>query len=108
MFYAFTQDVPIDSAAYGRIREELGDDPPEGLVSHVVVVRPEGGLRYQEVWESEADWDRFVEERLHPVVHPMLAEVFNGELPPEPERIPLEVIDAWAGAIPATPGLLEI
>ncbi|NLA37752.1 MAG: hypothetical protein GX868_18980 [Actinobacteria bacterium] len=37
----------------------------------------------------------FVEERLHPVVHDLLGEVFGDDLPPEPEQVPLAVIPAW-------------
>lgn len=97
MAYAFTQDVPIDAAFYARIKQGLGDEVPKGLISHVAVERPEGGLRYLDVWESEADWLRFTEERLHPVVHPLLAEAFGADLPPEPERTPLALVDAWVG-----------
>jgi hypothetical protein len=93
--YAFTQDLPIDAAFYMRIKEGLGDDPPQGMISHLAVALPEGGLRYIDVWESEQDWDRFVEERLHPVVHPLLVEIFGEDLPPEPERTALSVIDLW-------------
>jgi hypothetical protein len=95
MPYAFTQDVPIDAAFYKRIADGLGDDPPKGLISHIAVERPEGGLRYIDVWESEEDCNRFGEERLHPVVHPLLGEVFGDQLPPEPERTPLVVIHVW-------------
>ena len=63
---------------------------------------PEGGLRYIDVWESEADWDRFAEERLHPVVHPILAEVFGDDLPPEPERVEVAVVDVWLSASSAS------
>jgi hypothetical protein len=93
--YAFTQDVPIDAAAYKRITDGLGEEPPKGLIAHVAIERPEGGLRYVDVWETEDDWDRFREERLHPVVHPMLREVFGDELPPEPEIMPILVIHVW-------------
>jgi hypothetical protein len=95
MAYAFTQDVPIDASFYERIRAALGDETPEGLVIHLAVERPEGGLRYYDVWESEEAWDRFGEDRLHPVVHGMLAEVFGDELPDEPDRHPLPVIHVW-------------
>ena len=44
MTYAFSQDVPIDAAMYKRITDRLGDDPPPGLIAHLVVERPEGGL----------------------------------------------------------------
>jgi len=84
MTYAFTQDVPIDAAFYRRIVEGLGDDPPKGLITHLALERPEGGLRYIDVWESEEDCDRFGEERL-----------FGDQLPDEPERLPLAVIHVW-------------
>ncbi len=95
MTYAFTQDVPIDAVFYQRIASGIGETPPKGLVVHLAVERPEGGLRYYDVWESEADWDRFAEERLHPVVHALLAGVFGDNLPPEPQRVPLPVVHAW-------------
>ena len=97
MAYAFTQDVPIDAAFYKRITDGLGEDPPKGLIIHIAIERPEGGLRYIDVWDSEEDSDRFAEERLHPVVHPLLGEIFGEELPPEPERLPLPVIHTWRG-----------
>lgn len=95
MSYAFTQDVPINAEVYQRILDGLGDEPPKGMIVHVAVERPEGGLRYLSVWESEEDWDRFAEERLHPVVHPLLAASFGGNFPPEPERTPLPAIHVW-------------
>lgn len=97
MTFAFTQDVPIDAAAYQRIVEGVGDDPPPGLVVHLAIERPEGGLRYIDVWETEADWERFVQDRLHPVVHAMLSEVFGDDLPPEPPQTSLAVVHAWVG-----------
>ncbi|HWE70828.1 MAG TPA: hypothetical protein VG205_10715 [Acidimicrobiales bacterium] len=95
MTYAFTQDVPIDAAFYRRIRDGLGDEPSKGFIAHLAVERPEGGLRYIDVWESEEDWDRFAEERLHPVVQGLLREVFGDQLPPEPDRTPMAVVDVW-------------
>lgn len=97
MPYAFIQDVPIDAAFYARIKHGLGDDPPKGMISHVAVERAEGGLRYIDVGESEEDWDRFVEERLHLVVHPLLAEIFGDQLPPEPDRAAMPLVDVWLG-----------
>lgn len=99
MPYVFSQDVPIDAAFYARIKKGLGEDPPKGLISHVAVERPEGGLRYIDVWESEQDWDHFAEDRLHPVVHPLLTEIFGDQLPPEPERTTLRVVDVWVGHV---------
>jgi hypothetical protein len=93
--YSFTQDVPIDAAFYKRITDGLGDDPPKGLITHLAIERPEGGLRYVDIWESEDDCDRFVEERLHPVVHGLLSEVFGEDLPLEPERTAISIVHHW-------------
>ncbi len=98
MTYAFTEDVPIDAAFYARIIAALGDEPPPGLILHLAVQRPEGGLRYYDVWESEAAWNRFGQERLHPVVHGLLGEIFGDDLPDEPARVPLPVVHVWAPA----------
>ena len=102
MVYAFTQDVPIDRAFYQRITDGLGADVPQGLIIHLAIERPEGGLRYVDVWESQQDCDRFSEERLHPVVHTLLTDNFGDELPPEPERAPLSVLHAWGSAVEPT------
>ena len=99
MVYAFSQDVPIDGAFYKRITDGLGAEPPHGLIIHLAIERAEGGLRYVDVWESEQDCDRFAEERLHPVVRSLLAEIFGDQLPPEPERTPLRVVHAWGSAV---------
>jgi hypothetical protein len=97
--YSFTQDVPIDAEFYGRIVEGLGPQPPDGLIVHLAIERPEGGLRYLDVWETQEQCDRFSEERLHPVVHGLLAEVFGDLVPPEPERTSLPLVHAWGSAI---------
>ena len=95
MAYAFTQDVPIDAAFHHRIMDGLGGEPPAGLIMHLVSERPEGGLRYVDVWETEEHCDRFVEERLHPLLSTLLVDVFGDDLPPEPDRFPFEVLDIW-------------
>jgi hypothetical protein len=100
--YTFTQDVPIDRAFYARIVEGLGPEVPPGLIVHLAIDRPEGGLRYLDVWASKDDYDRFTEERLHPVVHALLAEIFGDQLPPEPERAPVSVFHAWGSALTVT------
>ncbi|MCU1359238.1 MAG: hypothetical protein JWN99_527 [Ilumatobacteraceae bacterium] len=95
MTYSFSQDVPIDADFYQRIKEGLGAAPPKGLIVHLAIERPEGGLRYIDVWETEADCQLFVDERLHPVVHGLLHEIFGDQLPPEPEQTPLSIVDVW-------------
>jgi hypothetical protein len=100
MTYAFTQDVPIDAAFYERITAGLGPEVPAGLIFHAAVENPTGGLRYIDIWESQEACDRFTDERLHPVVHELLHEIFGDDLPDEPERVPLPLVHAWGMAVP--------
>ena len=96
MVYAFVQDVPIDTAMYGRISDALGDEPMDGLLVHLVVRTPEGGLRYIDVWETEEQCTRAFDERVHPAVD----KAFGGTRPPvEPTVTRLEVIEARGSAV---------
>ena len=97
MVYAYTQDVPIDAAFYGRITEALGPEQMDGLLLHLVVARPEGGLRYIDVWESEEQCARAFDERIHPAVD----SAFGGSRPPmEPVLERLDVVEVRGAAAP--------
>ncbi|MCS7482792.1 hypothetical protein ACFFQW_17525 [Umezawaea endophytica] len=89
MVYAFIQDVPIGDDLYRRIIDELGPEPVAGSLLHLCVRRPDGGLRYVEVWESEAACARAFDERIHPAVD----AAFGGTRPEaEPTVQHLEVL----------------
>ena len=96
MTYAFVQDVPIGEDIYDEIAAGLGNSPPNGLILHIAQVLDSGHLRYLDVWESEAAWHRFVEERLHPVVGPVLA---RHQVRPdgEPPTHTVQLADVWIG-----------
>lgn len=99
--YAFTQDVPIGPELYARIIEELGSEPLEGSLLHLCVRRPEGGLRYIDVWESREACTRAFEDRIHPAVD----RAFGGARPAsEPEVHPLEVVDLRGTLVAQGPG----
>jgi hypothetical protein len=101
MVYAYTQDVPIDTDMYARITDALGTARMEGLLLHLCVRNPDGGLRYIDVWESEAQCARVFDERIHPAVD----AAFGGHRPPvEPTVNRLDVVDITgplAAALPA-------
>jgi hypothetical protein len=95
MVYAFTQDVPIDADMYSRITDALGDEPMDGLLLHLCVRSPEGGLRYIDVWETEEQCALAFEERVHPAVD----AAFGGSRPPvEPTVNRLEVLEVRGSA----------
>ena len=98
MTYAFTYDVPIGPETYARIKDGLGPERPDGLIVHLAW-RTESGLRYVDVWQSKDQFEAFVENRLHPVMHPILQEML-GFVPPEPARTVLDLVDAWTDRHP--------
>jgi hypothetical protein len=66
---------------YDKVREQLGlEDNPAGGILHVAGPSPNGGWRVIEVWESEEDARRFLEERLKPAFD---AVGFAGRAEPE-------------------------
>jgi hypothetical protein len=68
MAYAFVQTLKgMEDADYDRIKAELGDDVPDGLILHVAGP-VEGGYRYLDVWESKEQWAHFHDELLHPLL----------------------------------------
>ena len=93
MTYAFTYDVPIDRDTYARIKEGIGPARPPGMIAHLAY-RTETGLRYVDLWQTKDDWERFQDERLHPVVHALLKEML-GFVPPEPALTVLDMVDIW-------------
>ena len=91
MVYAFTQDVPIDEPTYRKIMDRIGPEPIKGSLLHLAVRRPDGGLRYIDVWESEEACARAFDERIHPAVD----AAFGGHRPDgEPEVHRLDVLHA--------------
>jgi hypothetical protein len=95
MPYACVQDVPIGWDVYQQLMIEVGDAPAEGLVVHLVLRRP-GGLRYVDVWESREARQRFIDQRIHPVLRRILAR--RGiEMQEEPAVDDVEVLDVWWG-----------
>lgn len=96
MVYAYTQDVPIDAEFYGRITAAIGDEPMDGLLVHLCVRNPAGGLRYIDVWESREQCARAFDERVHPAVD----AAFGGARPPvEPTTVPLDVVEVTGAVV---------
>jgi hypothetical protein len=93
--YGFTQDVPITPEIYARIREGLGSETPEGLIFHLVT-KHDGCLRYTDVWESREHCERFLDERVHPILERAFTSQ-GGQMPPEPPRDDVDVVDVWRG-----------
>jgi hypothetical protein len=44
------------------------DDVPQGLIVHTAGKTPTGGFRIFDVWESQADFDRFMKDSVAPAM----------------------------------------
>ena len=98
MVYAFTQDVPIDFDTYERVIANFGDEPLDGCLMHLCVRRPDGGLRYIDIWESKEKCAAAFDQRIHPAVDAAL----GGSRPAqEPHSDALEVLHAMGSGITA-------
>jgi hypothetical protein len=93
MPYAFFYDVPGDEHIYRKVKAEIGEEQPKGLLVQVVAKRNEGGLRHFNVWESKEDWERFREERVEPAVGNVLSSIGVTEAPPQPPVEEMDLID---------------
>lgn len=94
--YATSYEVPADEQIYGRVKSEIGSEQAKGLIVHLVV-KSDHGLRHIGVWESEADWERFRDERVRPAVGRVLAAAGFTNPPPAPPEQELQVVDVVTG-----------
>jgi hypothetical protein len=69
---------------YERVREQLSLEKPAGGIFHAAGPSPKGGWRVIEVWESEEQAKRFVNDRLLPAF-----EVAGASPPPPPQLWPI-------------------
>ena len=90
--FAWSQNVPIDEAAYRDVTTRMGEAKMPGLIVHLAIEEADGSLRYIDVWESEQACDEAFETVIHPAVRAILTERgihVAGEHP----RTPLTVIE---------------
>jgi hypothetical protein len=100
MAYAFTQDLPINKDMYLGITDQIGDEAPKGLIVHLAF-ETATGMRNIDVWEREEDFDRFAEERLHPIIEKMLQSAgLSREAMGAPEEQELKAVEIFGAGIP--------
>ena len=88
MAVAVIQEFPIEgddrtTTNYDRVQEALGTrtDPPAGALVHTAGFDEEAKVfRIFDVWESKKAWEAFLEDRLLPIVAPMMEQ---GGRPPQ-------------------------
>jgi hypothetical protein len=72
----------------------------DGLLLHLAVRNPDGGMRYIDVWESEEQCARAFDERVHPAVD----TAFGGHRPPVERTVThLAFVEARGAAVDGVP-----
>jgi hypothetical protein len=82
MAVAVVQEFPIEgddrtTANYDRVQEALGAraNPPAGGLVHTAGFDEHAGVfRIFDVWESQEAWEAFLNDRLMPIVRPMMEQ----------------------------------
>jgi hypothetical protein len=88
MAVAVIQEFPIEgddrtTTNYDRVQEALDAraNPPAGGIVHTAGFDEKAGVfRIFDVWETQEAWDAFLNDRLMPIVRPMMEQ---GGRPPE-------------------------
>jgi hypothetical protein len=68
---------------YDRLLERIIPDPsnpPEGMIAHFGGPGQNGGWRVTDIWESEAQWERFRDEEVMPAAQEMDAPPFDSDV----------------------------
>ena len=77
MAVAFIQEFRIDDRSttnYDAVAEKLRDVVPEGGIIHTAGFDDEAGVfRIFDVWETREQGERFMQERLQPILEEMVA-----------------------------------
>ena len=73
-------------AEYEKVSQAVGadDNPPAGLIAHAAG-EENGKWRSVDIWESQADFERFQEERLLPAARAALGDAIIDAGPPPQE-----------------------
>ena len=64
--FAYTD---LSTANYDWAKEQIGDEPMDGLIVHTAGFDKDAKVfRIMDVWESQDQADRFIEERVQPMM----------------------------------------
>ena len=85
MVVLMTMDVPLTREDVEAVSAALGPDPAKGLIAHVMTKTPDG-VHVTDIWESQADFQKFSDEQLMPAMQQVLSErgISLDGPPPEP------------------------
>lgn len=96
--FGFFYDAPGNEQIYQRVKDEIAEPNPDGLILHMVSELDTGGLRHFNVWESKEQWERFQAERVGPALGRVLQGMGIVEPPARPTITEMDLIDVITNA----------
>jgi hypothetical protein len=98
MAILMTMDLAVGRADLEAVSDSMGvrDDPPAGLIAHVLT-ETSGGVHVVDIWESQEEFQQFTEARLMPVMQQVLTERGVSMDGPLPEPTVVEAFDVVRG-----------
>ena len=67
---------------YEKVQGAVGDEAPDGLIYHAAGEQDNGNWQSVSIWESEAHFNRFRDERLLPAVRETIGDAAASGPPP--------------------------
>jgi hypothetical protein len=87
MTVVLTQDIPVPREDLEAVSQAMGvrENPPDGLIVHVMTETAQG-VHVVDIWDSQEQFQKFLDERLMPTMQKVLSErgVAMDGPPPEP------------------------
>ena len=87
MAVAFLQEISFEpgdhsTTNYDAVAERLGDIKPDGMLIHTAGFDDEAGVfRIFDVWESQEQAQRFIDEQLMPIIQELMAAAPEAAMP---------------------------
>ena len=77
MAVAYVQEFAIadrSTTNYDWVKDQIGEGPFDGLICHTAGFDDDAGVfRILDVWETREQGEKFINERLNPIIEPMAA-----------------------------------
>ena len=104
MAIAYVQEFEIrdgdtSTANYDAVVAALDlKDAPDGMLIHTAGFDHDAGVfRIFDVWETREDGERFINDRLNPILEPMMAAADSADMAPPSRETWYELHDSMTG-----------
>jgi hypothetical protein len=93
------RDGDTSTTGYDAVAAALDlKDAPDGMLIHTAGFDHDAGVfRIFDVWETREHGERFIKDRLNPILEPMMAAAESGDMAPPSRETWYELHDSMTG-----------